>query len=240
MARCRAQGALPLSGKGFDAEPLAAPRSRPGETVPCDRVYAIENGGGRFDANAPRHLPKIHFLMLMRDERLATLESTFEEDTQTLTVLRDGKPVARGQLKTAIGRRLIEQFFAAYMKSELRGPPKIVHADGHSFSDVAAKCLHIVNLASVGSSTHARAARSIPCGFAPISIWKAWRPGSSATGSTGADRRWDPVRLAPFARTHTLRGHKRRSRHRRARPRHPSPSAEDLGPRRVRHLCPRW
>src|SRR5262245_64913393 len=35
------------------------------------------------------------------------------------------------------------------MKSELRGPPKIVHAEGHSFSDVAAKCLHIVNLASV-------------------------------------------------------------------------------------------
>jgi uncharacterized protein YcbX len=35
------------------------------------------------------------------------------------------------------------------MKAELRGAPKIVHADGHSFSDVAAKCVHIVNLASV-------------------------------------------------------------------------------------------
>ena len=35
------------------------------------------------------------------------------------------------------------------MKAELRGPPKIVHAAGHSFSDVAAKCVHIVNLASV-------------------------------------------------------------------------------------------
>ena len=35
------------------------------------------------------------------------------------------------------------------MKAELRGAPKIVHAAGHSFSDVAAKCVHIVNLASV-------------------------------------------------------------------------------------------
>jgi uncharacterized protein YcbX len=35
------------------------------------------------------------------------------------------------------------------MADELRGPPRIVHAPGHSFSDVAAKVLHIVNLASV-------------------------------------------------------------------------------------------
>ncbi len=41
---------------------------------------------------------------------------------------------------------MIEQFLAAYMQAELRGAPKIVFAEGHSFSDVAAKCLHIVNL----------------------------------------------------------------------------------------------
>jgi uncharacterized protein YcbX len=35
------------------------------------------------------------------------------------------------------------------MVRELRGAPKIVHAPGHSFSDVAAKCVHIVNMASV-------------------------------------------------------------------------------------------
>ena len=63
--------------------------------------------------------------------------------------MRDGKQVARGQLSTPIGRQLIEQFIAAYMAKELRGAPKIVHAPGHSFSDVAAKCVHIVNLASV-------------------------------------------------------------------------------------------
>ena len=135
--------------KGLSGEALARTTLTPGDTVPGDRVYAIENGGGRFDANAPRHLPKIHFLMLMRDERLATLRSKFEDSTHTLTILRDGKQVARGELSTALGRRLIEQFFAAYMKRELRGSPKIVHAHGHSFSDVAAKCVHIVNLASV-------------------------------------------------------------------------------------------
>jgi uncharacterized protein YcbX len=117
--------------------------------LPCDRAWAIENGPGRFDPSQPRHLPKINFLMLMRDERLATLRSKFDDPTETLTILRDGKQVARGKLTSPLGRQLLEQFIAAYMKAELRGPPKIVHAEGHSFCDVAAKCVHIINLASV-------------------------------------------------------------------------------------------
>jgi uncharacterized protein len=135
--------------KGLSPEPLERTTLVAGETLPCDRAWAIQNGPGRFDPSQPRHLPKINFLMLMRDERLATLRSNFEEATETLTILRDGKQVVRGKLTTPLGRQLIEQFVAAYMKAELRGPPKIVHAEGHSFSDVAAKCVHIVNLASV-------------------------------------------------------------------------------------------
>ena len=135
--------------KGLTPEPLESVELKPGETLPFDRAYAIENGPGRFDPEAPRHLPKITFLMLMRDERLATLRSTFDDATQTLTISRGGKPVVSGRLDTPLGRQLIEQFIAAYMKAELRGAPKIVSAPGHSFSDVAAKCVHIVNLASV-------------------------------------------------------------------------------------------
>src|SRR5262245_19530291 len=135
--------------KGMTPERLASVELEPGETLPFDRAYAIENGPGRFDPAAPRHLPKINFLMLMRDERLATLRSTFDDATHMLTIARDGKPVVHGRLDTTLGRQLIEQFIAAYMKAELRGAPKIVHAPGHSFSDVAAKCVHIVNLASV-------------------------------------------------------------------------------------------
>ena len=135
--------------KGLTPEPLSRVRLEAGETLPFDRAWAIENGPGRFDPAAPRHLPKINFLMLMRDERLATLRTSFDEASQTLTIMRDGKQVARGQLTTPLGRQLIEQFMAAYMKAELRGPPKIVQAPGHSFSDMAAKCVHIVNLASI-------------------------------------------------------------------------------------------
>lgn len=135
--------------KGLSPERLDRVSLEAGGIMPFDRAYAIENGPGRFDPDNPRHLPKITFLMLMRDERLATLTTTFDDATETLTVMRAGKQVARGQLTTPLGRKMIEQFFAAYMKAELRGAPKVVSAPGHSFSDVAMKCLHIVNLATV-------------------------------------------------------------------------------------------
>ena len=135
--------------KGMTAHALQSVALEAGGSMPFDRAYAIENGPGRFDPANPRHLPKINFLMLMRNERLAGLEARFEDVGTTLTVLRAGRQVARGDLSTALGRKLIEQFIAAYMASDLRGAPRIVSAPGHSISDVAVKCLHVVNLASV-------------------------------------------------------------------------------------------
>jgi uncharacterized protein YcbX len=135
--------------KGLSPEPMQKVAVAAGETLPYDRAYAIENGAGRFNPNAPQHLPKISFLMLMRNERLASVRSQFDEATQTLTILRKDKPVVRGQLSTKLGRQMIEQFMAAFMAADLRGAPRIVSAPGHTFSDVSAKCLHIVSLASV-------------------------------------------------------------------------------------------
>ena len=135
--------------KGLTPEKLDATTLEIGQTLPYDRAFAIENGKGRFDSANPKYLPKINFLMLMRHERLATLESVFDEESMELTILRDGKQVIKGALSTPLGRQMLEQFFAAYFQKELKGAPHIVHAKDHSFSDVAAKCLHIVNLASV-------------------------------------------------------------------------------------------
>ena len=135
--------------KGLSAETLINVKVLAGETLPFDRAWAIENGPGRFDPAAPKHLPKINFLMLMRNEKLASLAAHFDETTETLTLARAGKPVISGNLSTKVGRSLIEQFLAAYMKDDLRGPPRIVSAPGHSFSDVSAKYLHIVSLETI-------------------------------------------------------------------------------------------
>ncbi len=135
--------------KGLSPEPLASVRVTAGETLPFDRAWAIENGPSTFDPAAPRHLPKIAFLMLMRNERLAALQTRFDEKTRCLTIRKDGKVAADGCLDTAEGRGALEAFFDAYEADELRGDTRIVSAPGHAFTDTATKCLSLINLETV-------------------------------------------------------------------------------------------
>jgi len=186
--------------KGLSPEPLEHVVLAAGGTMPFDRAYAIENGPGRFDPEAPRHLPKINFLMLMRDERLATLDTRFEEPTETLTVLRAGKQVARGQLSTKLGRQMIEQFLAAYMRESLRGAPRIVAAPGHSFSDVAAKCLHIVNLGTVRELERVVGRPLNPLRFRPNVVVDGLAP-QAELALVDREFQLGDLRLAAFART---------------------------------------
>lgn len=135
--------------KGLSPEQLPAVSLAPGQTLPADRLYAIENGPSGFDPAAPQYFPKQRFLMLMKNERLAALATRYDESSHTLSIRLNGVEAARGDLRTAAGRAAIEDFFARYSADELRGPPKVLHGDGHSFSDVAAKVVSVINLASV-------------------------------------------------------------------------------------------
>src|SRR5690242_10897741 len=122
--------------KGLSAQRLAGASLSPGRTIPADRLYAIENGPSGFDPAAPSYFPKIRFLMLMRNERLAALRTDYDEASHTLTIEHEGRVAARGDLRTKEGRLAVEAFFPRFMPSELRGPPKVLHAEGHSFSYV--------------------------------------------------------------------------------------------------------
>lgn len=135
--------------KGLSPERLTKVTLAPGQTLPADRLYAIENGPTGFDPAAPQYFPKQRFLMLMKNERLAALDTRFDANDHTLMIRLNGAEAARGDLRTAEGRAAIEDFFARYNADELRGPPKVLYGDGHSFSDVAAKVVSIINLASV-------------------------------------------------------------------------------------------
>ncbi|MGO8867178.1 MAG: MOSC domain-containing protein [Alphaproteobacteria bacterium] len=135
--------------KGLTAEPLARVRLEPGKRLPGDRRYAIEHGGGTNHEAREEWQPKAGFLNLMRDERLALLEARFEEASGVLVLYRGGKRVARGDLSTSLGRTLIEQFLAAFMKEELRGAAKLVEAREGGFTDAPEPWLSLVNLASV-------------------------------------------------------------------------------------------
>jgi uncharacterized protein YcbX len=113
----------------------------------------------------------------MRNERLAALETHFDDATHVLTIRQNGCEQARGDLRSVQGRAAIEQFFAGYCADELRGPPKVLHAPGHSFSDVAARVVSIINLASVAAVENAVGTPVDPLRFRGnlyVEGWPAW------------------------------------------------------------------
>src|SRR6202158_354539 len=163
--------------KGLPPEPLSCVALGVGQTLPADRRYAIENGPSGFDAAAPVWMPKSSFLMLMRDERLAGLQTHFEDNTNLLTIRENGKVAARGDLETAEGRAAIEAFFAANFAHELQGAPKVLSGGGPSFSDVARKVVSIINLGSVVAIENMISQPVHPLRFRAnlyVSRWQAW------------------------------------------------------------------
>lgn len=164
--------------KGLSPQALEMAQLTAGQTIPADRLYAIENGPTGFDPAAPAYFPKQRFLMLMRNERLAALRTEFDGRTHTLTIHWQGAEAARGDLRTPQGCKAIEDFFARYCADELRGPPKVLHGKGHSFSDVAKKVVSIINLASVAAVENAAGLPVNPLRFRAnifLSGWPAWR-----------------------------------------------------------------
>jgi uncharacterized protein len=177
IAAARIQAIYRYPVKGLSPEPMPRARLAAGETLAGDRRYAVENGPSSFDPAAPRYQPKIHYLMLMRNERLAALKTRLEEPSQTLVIAFEGREAARGDLRTAPGRSAIERFFAGFCPDELRGPPRLLQAPGFSFSDVARKVVSIINLASVAALEEVIGAKIDPLRFRGnvyLSGWPAW------------------------------------------------------------------
>lgn len=140
--------------KGLTPEPRQSVEVRPGQGVVGDRRFALALGSTPVEGQIGEWMPKDKFLMLRRNEKLAQLNTTFDDETEVLTVERGGRRVTRGKLTDAIGRTVIEEFFAAFMGEEARGRPKVVQAaPGHALSDHAKPVVSIINLASVADMT---------------------------------------------------------------------------------------
>ncbi|PSC05024.1 MOSC domain-containing protein [Alsobacter soli] len=179
--------------KGLSPEKLERVALTVGDPLPHDRRYAIENGPSGFDPANPAHLQKIRFIMLMRNESLARLDTRFDPKSATLTIWEGGRQVAAGDLSTAQGREEIEAFFAAFMPGELRGAPKVLEAPGFSFSDVARRVVSIINLASVQDLEDRLGKPVDPVRFRGnllVTGWPAWSEldlvGSELETTTGA------------------------------------------------------
>ncbi|MBC8339039.1 MAG: MOSC domain-containing protein [Alphaproteobacteria bacterium] len=136
--------------KGLTAEALSRVPLSAGRGLPNDRRFALTLGTTPASGPTIPWMPKTAFLSLLRHEKLAKLTVCFEDDTGILSVEREGKPVAKGNVTTPVGRAMIEEFFAAYMGDDAHGRPKLVECEpGAMLSDVADPLLSIINLASI-------------------------------------------------------------------------------------------
>jgi uncharacterized protein YcbX len=135
--------------KGLSGERLRSVDLDAGQTFPMDRAYALENGPSGFDPTAPTWQPKIKFLCLMRNARLASLSTRYDDASHKLTIKRGEETLAVGDLSNKNGCKIIEQFFEKFMETEKRGPIRVLNAPNHSFSDVAKKVVSIINLATL-------------------------------------------------------------------------------------------
>ena len=153
--------------KGLTAEALEEATVEPGGTIPWDRAFALAQGDSGFDAANPTWLPKSNFMCLARNARIAKLAAVFEPGSGTLTVRSpDGAEIAANALRPD-GRAQLSAFLAAYLGEEARGAPHFEYAPGHSFCDVRAKFVSLINMASlhdfeakVGARRHRRRFRA--------------------------------------------------------------------------------
>lgn len=158
--------------KGLSPEPLPRVALEAGECAPQDRRFAIARPEAKFDPQNPQWLPKANFVMLMRDEALARLNTSFDEATGELGIGQDGRPRLSARITSPEGRAAAERFFAEFMGGSLKGAPRIVEAPGHSFADArrrpnaaTGKYVSIVNLASVRALEQAIGAPLDPLRF---------------------------------------------------------------------------
>ncbi len=147
--------------KGLSAQRLDEVKLDVDGAFPFDRAYALKKGDWAFDAENPEYRFKTFFHVLMQDERLAALKSSFDVTSRTLTIEDREGGVIKCDLTTREGRAIMETFLKKFLAADV----EIVSAREFSFSDVPMKVASIINLASVRALGEAVGAELDPLRF---------------------------------------------------------------------------
>jgi GntR family transcriptional regulator/MocR family aminotransferase len=153
MAKLQSLYRYPI--KGFSAQALEWETLTADRPFPFDRLHAFTRPGGKVDPQNPEWAHKSNFVMLMRDEVLATLNTRYDVVNGNLQVAHQERLVLDVSLNEPNGR---EQFAALVMA--LPGAPapiSLVSAAADSdlhFMDKPDAVISVINLASVRALSH--------------------------------------------------------------------------------------
>ena len=110
-------------------------------------VIATQSSTGQDGVNAWAR--KRNFLQLVNTPKLTEIGTEYDDATSTLTILRNGRAICKGNLDQAMGRTVIEDFLTAFLKNDIAGSPKIYSVPDVQFGDMEEPYISVLNLASI-------------------------------------------------------------------------------------------
>ena len=206
--------------KGLSAEKMDRVVLMPGECLPHDRRFAIALGSTPFDPERPGWLSKTHFIMRMRDEKLAQVQTRFDVEKGVLTIADNGRVLLLARMTEPEGCRLVAEFFANFLGDAVNGPLRVVEAPGHAFADARRrtnattdKYVSLINRASIAALEATIGVRVDPIRFRGEYLFRR----GSGLERARLDRLRDHPRSRAAARdlaNHQMRGNPGQSSHR--------------------------
>ncbi|RAK63588.1 MOSC domain-containing protein [Phenylobacterium kunshanense] len=164
--------------KGFTPEQLPHVDLAPGEGFPFDRLWAVENGPSGFDPQAPAHVPKQKFTVLMSIPKVAAVRTRLDDATGVLTAEAPGAPAFSGDLADPAGRDGFAAWLTPILGDDAHGALKVVDGgSAYRFTDHPLGQVSIVNLASVRDLSARMGVELDPLRFRAnvyVDGWPAW------------------------------------------------------------------
>jgi hypothetical protein len=135
--------------KGLSPEYLEDVDLSQGQGLPHDRRFAFAQGDSPFDPADPKWLPKRNFACLMANARVAGIHSAYDPRADTLLLRAEGPAPLLADLSDPAAREAAAAWITAFMGEEARGALRLAEVPGHAFTDIPAKAVSLIGLASV-------------------------------------------------------------------------------------------
>ena len=148
--------------KGLSGEYLDNIALEKNQVLPGDREYAFSRSHVTYDRNNPIYLRKTNFLALVKEEKLAKLDTKFDPKSRELIIRLDNQIVIKETLFEEENIYKVETFFQNYLNLGIDEKPKLVrgikvennHNLTHSFSDIPDKAVSIINLKTINAVSY--------------------------------------------------------------------------------------
>jgi uncharacterized protein YcbX len=134
--------------KGLSGNDLSEVDLSPNEGFPLDRTFGFIRPNSGFDPANPAPLSKDNFHVLAGDARLALLQTSYEQTSETLTIA-DSDDRWEFKLATETGRKKAAGFLQDYLGLLINQTPTLVSADPHRFTDVSVTSAQMMNAISL-------------------------------------------------------------------------------------------